>query len=441
MRQGERPPFAIRVGGRILSGTMAQADTIEPAASSASSGSGATLRAWIAGGAWLLVVIVACAGLVYGAEEQASGRNVFQQTYLSYLTGSLVAVVYGTVGLVLVVRVPRVVIGWLFLGIGAIAAYANFAWAYVLLGAEGSLPAGLDPMAVAWLANVLLAPGWLCLATLLILVFPDGRTVDEHWRPLIPVTIAIALLLAVSLAVTPGRLTFSFGDNPLGAAGVAGDVASVATFVLLVAMGGCAAAAAWSMRIRYLRAGDVQRQQLKWFAWASALVLIAGATDALLTGPWLPFASIADAAWVMFTFAAITLPIAALIAILRHGLYDIDRLIGRTFVYGALTAILAGMYAASMRLFEAVFKDVTGQTSDAALVITTLVLATTFAPIKARLEKVVDRRLGPADDSPAPAVVAPATMPDDLDARIEAIARRVVQEMQTTSPDRPEGSA
>jgi hypothetical protein len=147
-----------------------------------------------------------------------------------------------------------------------------------------------------------------------------------------------------------------------------------------------------------LRAGDVQRQQLKWFVWASALVLIAGAIDALLTGPWLPIASIADAAWVLFTFAAITLPIAALIAILRHGLYDIDRLIGRTFVYGALTAILAGMYAASMRLFEAVFKDVTGQTSDAALVITTLVLATTFAPIKARLEKVVDRRLGPAHD-------------------------------------------
>jgi hypothetical protein len=127
-----------------------------------------------------------------------------------------------------------------------------------------------------------------------------------------------------------------------------------------------------------------------------------------------------------------TLPVAALIAILRDRLYDIDRLISRTFVYGLLTAILAGLYSALIRLFNAIFVDVTGQSSEIALVMTTLILATTFTPIKQRLEKVVARRLA-SPAATAGAGTTPAAAPivdaDELDRRIEAIARRVSREV------------
>jgi hypothetical protein len=88
-------------------------------------------------------------------------------------------------------------------------------------------------------------------------------------------------------------------------------------------------------------------------------------------------------------------PVAITIAILRYRLYDIDSIISRAFVYGALTAVLAGIYTASIRLFNAIFVATTGENSDIALVITTLLLATTFTPIKRRLELLAGRRMGP----------------------------------------------
>jgi hypothetical protein len=131
-------------------------------------------------------------------------------------------------------------------------------------------------------------------------------------------------------------------------------------------------------------------------------------------------------------------------AITRHHLYDIDTIIGRTFAYGALTAILAGLYAASVRLFNAMFVTTTGENSELALVLTTLVLATTFTPIKSRLERLAARRFKPdasreADahaeagafsvrDADTTASATAALDPSALDARIEAIARRVARE-------------
>jgi hypothetical protein len=175
---------------------------------------------------------------------------------------------------------------------------------------------------------------------------------------------------------------------------------------------------------------------------------------------------VADLSWIAFSLAATLVPVAALFAMLRYRLYDIDRVIGRTFVYGALTAILAGLYAASIRLFTSFFVDVTRQSSDTALVLTTLVLATTFTPIKSWLEGVAAARfrtthgpaaveattLGDAVGAPGPVVAVEAsgadgggvegsgsaTEPplanDELDARIaaiaETVARRVLAEQR-----------
>ena len=99
--------------------------------------------------------------------------------------------------------------------------------------------------------------------------------------------------------------------------------------------------------------------------------------------------------------AACLLPVAAAIAILRHRLYDIDLFLKRAFVYIPLTGILGGMYAAGVALFQRVFQTVTGDKSDAAVVITTLVLAGMFTPIRNSIQSFVDHRFKPESQEPA----------------------------------------
>ena len=137
-------------------------------------------------------------------------------------------------------------------------------------------------------------------------------------------------------------------------------------------------------------------------------------------------------AWLLFSAAAIFVPVAAMIAILRHRLYEIDRIIGRTFVYGALTAILAGLYSAGIQLFTWFFKELTGQSSDGALVLTTLVLATTFTPIKRRLERIAAARLQEPAEVPVSINSSVAFDLDDPNVRAFAatVAAMVRQELE-----------
>ena len=304
--------------------------------------------------------------------------------------------VYASIGLVLRVRRADLVIGWLFLGIGVIAGLSNMTWGYVLLAAaSGADPGPFAAANLAWIANALQVPAWFALATALVLLFPDGRLPGPAWRPVLIGVFLATGALSLGLALAPGPLQFfPFMQNPHAASGLLGDLALVATVVALAVLAVLAVASAWSMVLRYRHGSSVQRQQLKWFAWASTLAVAAGLLEIVMAGAWFPVASgAADASWLLFTAAVVTVPAAALVAILRYRLYDIDRLIGRTFVYGSLTAILAGLYAASIRLFTAAFVAFTGQSSDGALVLSTLVLATTFTPIKGRLETVARERL------------------------------------------------
>jgi hypothetical protein len=94
----------------------------------------------------------------------------------------------------------------------------------------------------------------------------------------------------------------------------------------------------------------------------------------------------------MFILAIAGIPAAAGVAVLRYRLYDIDTIINRTLVYGLLTAVLAGLYAASVGLMQRIFQAVTGETSDAAIVLTTLLVVTAFTPAKNALQQLVDRR-------------------------------------------------
>jgi hypothetical protein len=273
---------------------------------------------------------------------------------------------------------------------------------------------------------------WTATAMLLVLLFPDGRPVAPPWRNAVIAVIGGSVVLALGLAVEPGPMRlFTRLDNPLPAPEPLGwlvRIVILGAILLLLLLG---AFSVWGLIIRYRGGSRTERRQLRWFAWGSGLTLAGGSVLIVVALATVVDSRMVDLSWLVFAVASMTLPVAALIAILREGLYDIDRLISRTFVYGLLTAILAGLYAALIRLFNAIFVGVTGQASETALVLTTLILATTFTPIKQGLEKLVARRLVPA---PFPAVagagrVSPNVDDDELDRRIEAIARRVSRDV------------
>jgi hypothetical protein len=150
-------------------------------------------------------------------------------------------------------------------------------------------------------------------------------------------------------------------------------------FILLVLL---IAVAFVSLVVRFRRSRGEERQQLKWFTYAGGLLPLA------LLGDFLP-APVGD---LVFGVVIVFLPVAAGIAILRYRLYDIDRLINRTLVYGLLTALLAGVYAGAVLVLGQVFGGVGRDPPSWVVACATLAVAALFQPARRRIQGVVDRR-------------------------------------------------
>lgn len=145
---------------------------------------------------------------------------------------------------------------------------------------------------------------------------------------------------------------------------------------------------------RYRISDPVGRLQVRWYS-ASGVGLVVGFVAYVVAVLTLPHSSaVGQIVITLFYLSAAVPPFFLVFAIQRYRLYEIDTILGRAFVYGLLTAILAGIYAASIRLFNAIFVGLTGESSEVALVITTLILATTFTPMKKGLERIVANRMG-----------------------------------------------
>jgi hypothetical protein len=284
--------------------------------------------------------------------------------------------------------------------------------------------------------------------------FPEGLPTTPAEHRLLRWAAVTAVVLAVAAGLRPGPLlVYPAYDNPVTLPEAVRGVVSIGS-VIGVGIAIVPMALAVGRKIRRYRALEsIERLQLRWFAYAAAITLTTGLLY-IVVGVFLApnQTALREATFALFVGTASSLPIAVLVAISRYHLYDIDRIISRTVAYGALTAILAGLYAASVRLFNAIFVLFTGEGSEAALVLTTLVLATTFTPIKSRLERIAARRFPPepsvgidqaaaAQGSDGP-VTANSTQIDadlaDLDGRIETIARRVAREVVAEGrPDAP----
>jgi hypothetical protein len=225
-------------------------------------------------------------------------------------------------------------------------------------------------------------------------VFPDGRLPSRTWRPAVALLGAGAVLRFAEVAFSgepvpylptlanPHRLPGLLGDGL-----VAAHDHNLGLYLLLLGM----TVAALSLVVRYRGAERETRQQIRWFVFAGTLVAATLAPLAHLFVFVHPGAGRGQDLWVLFFVTASLFPAAVGAAILRYRLYDIDRIISRTFVYGMLTAILAGLFTASVGLSQRLFVALTGETSDAAIILTTLVAASSYTTVRRRLEALAER--------------------------------------------------
>jgi hypothetical protein len=172
-------------------------------------------------------------------------------------------------------------------------------------------------------------------------------------------------------------------DNPIGLAGTPDPETSAVGGALVGLLGACMVAAVSSLVLRFRRSQGVERQQLKWVVYAGALLLLT-----IPVGEYLP-ATVGDA---LFGLIIAFLPVAAGIAILRYRLYDIDRLINRTLVYGLLTAVLGGLYAGTVLILGQLFGGIGSDPPSWVIAGATLAVAALFQPARRRIQAVVDRR-------------------------------------------------
>jgi hypothetical protein len=218
------------------------------------------------------------------------------------------------------------------------------------------------------------------------LVFPTGRLLSPRWRPLAwlagVATAVLTTLNSLRTNMSLGTVPDQVIANPIGVAVVGNPDKGPAVPALILLLTVLAAVAFGSLVVRFRRSRGEERQQLKWFTYAAALVPLSVLGDALP-------AVVGDLA---IDLPIVFLPVAAGIAILRYRLYDIDRLINRTLVYGLLTALLGGVYAGAVLVLGQLFGGVGRDPPSWAVAGATLAVAALFQPARRRIQQVVDRR-------------------------------------------------
>ena len=306
---------------------------------------------------------------------------------LSLLTFAAPIAVFSGVGGVIAWRRPGNPIGWLLAAVGALFSLVVAASGVSAWGLEtGSLPRDIAEWVSVPSSAWVIALG--LVGTQLPLRLPNGQLLSPRWRAFSRLSLGLIAAAFAGMALQPGRVDGRPGTaNPLG---VEGAQILAASFLLVI---GCFAVAIASLVIRYRRAGAGDRAQLRWIAFGGMVFLAVYVASLVvpavlgLREDGMPYTIIVGVS--QSAFAA--LPVAIGFAILRHGLYDIDVVIRRTLVYGALTATLAGVYVASVLVLQVLLGALT-QGSSLAVATSTLAVAAAFRPARTRIQAAVDRR-------------------------------------------------
>jgi signal transduction histidine kinase len=347
---------------------------------------------------------------------------------LAVLTGML-SLAFPTVGALIASRLPTNPIGWIFCGVGVVYSAQRFAQAYAdyALLVNFAFPGGEY---LVWFSGLLNFRGPVIAGIFVMLLFPDGSLLSRRWRIVAWTAVCGAVLSELHAAFYPQDIGTSAYSvmNPFGWVGgiwVGVIGVGLTTYEFLDASGFIGEtllltsilAAICSLALRLHRARGDERQQLKWFLYAALpaalcftyvllsfvvfdfTMFVFGTPLKLMVDDYNDSVVGAFILQVILYVAVISLlvvPVFTYIAIVRHHLYDIDVVINRTLVYGALTACIVGIYVLAVVALGALFQT---QSNLAVSLSATGLVAVAFQPLRGRLQRGVNRLMyGERDD-------------------------------------------
>jgi hypothetical protein len=295
--------------------------------------------------------------------------------YVPWLELTVLSVGYSVIGAVIASRLPNHPVGWICCAIGFVAAVDHFGGEYAVYALLAHRENLVGAKAMLWLQSWfwMLFIGFIVF---LLLLFPTGQLPSSRWRPFAWASVAIISAGVIYSSVISPDVRPDAPPNPIQ---------------LLVLFIGLVAAASVVVGRRAAR-GD-ERQQIKWLLYAAPVLFVGEfikfpAAFSLVGAPW--------SLWVgslLVAVGGLGGPLAIGVAILRYRLYEIDLIINRTLVYASLTALLALVYLSGVATVQAAYRTLTGQEQQPqlAVVISTLVIAALFNPLRRRIQRFIDR--------------------------------------------------
>jgi Na+-transporting NADH:ubiquinone oxidoreductase subunit NqrE len=331
----------------------------------------------------LSLVLTALSLFLFALNLSYSGTHGYDY----WLQNAVQAGSFSIIGTIIASRLPANPVGWLFCAAACTIAVeclsAEYA-IYTLVARPDSLPAG---EALAWLAFWAWIPSIGCIV-LSLLLFPNGRLPSSGWSWLAWLSVLLTIAGAVWVALSPGAIgNLGSIHNPLGIEGLPRGYKPVQTIMSALLL----VAAVSTLGLRLLRTRGIEHQQIKWPAFVAVMAAVGSilydtAISEAIGLRWLEWAG-----YVVVVAALVSFPISIGIAIVRYRLYDIDRIINRTLVYGALTVVLVAVYFGGIVVMQRTFVALTGQKSTLAVVASTLLIAALFTPLRKRTQRFIDR--------------------------------------------------
>ena len=368
----------------------------------------ASWLAWSLAGLSVAMFLASAALYFLDRSVQSPGYWVTPGTVIGELLGFvpfLAFVAFPLVGALIASRHPGNPIGWICLVAGLLWMLILVSQAYSAYGLTqpGSIPfpVTIHALLYAWLW----VPTVGLIGIYLLLLFPDGRLLSRRWRLLAWLAGAVIAVESAAVFLTPGPMQDLKGArNPFGLENhpwVEG-----LGLIVLPLLPLCMVASAVSLVLRFRRSTGVVREQIKWIAFAASFmgllylgIMGTGLFIHLISAPQAPsdlgsqslLGALLENVMVL-SFAGV--PVAIGFAVLKYRLYEIDIIINRTLVYGALTATLVALYFGSVTTTQVIFRALSGQEEQPqlAVVVSTLVIAALFNPLRHRMQGFIDRR-------------------------------------------------
>ena len=339
---------------------------------------------------WILVVIIILAALIDFVVWLLlqSGSSSFHSWVTALGWGVVLPAIYSVVAALIIARQPGNRVGWLLMVVGLVAVFPSF-----VLDAMSSPPSEITPgiFLLVWL------DGWSWIPIifpifLIPLNFPTGRPPTPRWNWVNWLALGMWLFFIFFSpfinTITPNNEQWSL-PNPIG---FIPDALVEGPFMVLWGAGllTMVSASVASLFVRYRRAQDYERQQIQWLLYAGALfVVIYSAAFYFLSESGSQFEGLHN---LLMLLSILAIPVAIAIAILRYRLYDIDVIIRKTLQYGVVTVLLLLVYTGSVVLLQSLVENITGEQSPIVIVISTLVIAALFKPLRNCVQDYIDRR-------------------------------------------------